>query len=151
MPIQIGVGALACAAVRALADGERVIVGVEPADAGCALAAVRAGGRPVLVPGPHRSIMAGLNCGLASQVALPDMAAGITAFCTIDDARRRGGGAAAARRTGCAAARPARPAWPGCSRCAPTGRRTPGSASGWAARPAALAICTEATDRRGVV
>ena len=86
MPIQIGVGALACAAVRALADGERVIVGVEPADAGCALAAVRSGdGRPVLVPGPHRSIMAGLNCGLASQVALPDMAAGITAFALIED------------------------------------------------------------------
>jgi len=72
--------------VRALADGERVIVGVEPADAGCALAAVRGDGRPVLVPGPHRSIMAGLNCGLASQVALPDMAAGIAAFCTIEDA-----------------------------------------------------------------
>ena len=86
VPIQIGVGALACAAVRALADGERVIVGVEPADAGCVLAAVRAGdGRPVLVPGPHRSIMAGLNCGLASRVALPDMAAGISAFALIED------------------------------------------------------------------
>jgi diaminopropionate ammonia-lyase len=42
-------------------------------------------GRPVLVPGPHRSIMAGLNCGLASRVALPDMVAGIDAFCAIDD------------------------------------------------------------------
>jgi len=84
-PIQIGVGALACAAVRALADGERVIIGVEPADAACVLEAVRGGAGPVLVPGPHRSIMAGLNCGLASQVALPDMAAGITAFCTIED------------------------------------------------------------------
>jgi len=87
LAIQIGVGALACAAVRALADGERVIIGVEPADAGCVLEAVRSGGgRPVLVPGPHHSIMAGLNCGLASQVALPDMAAGIAAFCTIEDA-----------------------------------------------------------------
>lgn len=85
MPIQIGVGALASAAVRALADGERVIIGVEPADAGCVLQAVRGGGEPVLVPGPHRSIMAGLNCGLASQVALPDICAGITAFCTIED------------------------------------------------------------------
>lgn len=87
VPIQIGVGALACAAVRALADGERVIIGVEPSDAACVLAAVRSGdGRPVLVPGPHHSIMAGLNCGLASQVALPDMTAGIAAFCTIEDA-----------------------------------------------------------------
>lgn len=85
VPIQIGVGALACAAVRALADGARVIIGVEPADAGCALEAVRGGDGPVLVPGPHHSIMAGLNCGLASQVALPDMAGGLAALCTIED------------------------------------------------------------------
>jgi diaminopropionate ammonia-lyase len=45
---------------------------------------VRAGA-PVLVDGPHRSVMAGLNCGLASRVALPDMARGIAAFCAIDD------------------------------------------------------------------
>jgi diaminopropionate ammonia-lyase len=83
--IQIGVGALASAAVRALAAPGRVIVGVEPAGAGCALAAVRRGA-PVLVEGPHRSIMAGLNCGLASRVALPAMKAGISVFCTIDDA-----------------------------------------------------------------
>jgi diaminopropionate ammonia-lyase len=82
--IQIGVGALASAAVRALAAPGRVLVGVEPADAACALAAVRAGG-PVLVGGPHRSLMAGLNCGTASLVALPDMHAGIAAFCAIDD------------------------------------------------------------------
>jgi diaminopropionate ammonia-lyase len=82
--IQIGVGALASAAVRALAAPGRVIVGVEPGDADCARQAVR-DGRPILVPGPHRSIMAGLNCGRASRVALPDMAAGIDAFCAIDD------------------------------------------------------------------
>jgi diaminopropionate ammonia-lyase len=82
--VQIGVGALAAAAVRALHAPGRVIVGVEPGDAACALEAVRTGA-PVLVPGPHRSIMAGLNCGVASAVALPDMAAGIDAFCTIDD------------------------------------------------------------------
>lgn len=82
--IQIGVGALASAAVRALAAPGRVLVGVEPAAAACALEAVRAG-EPVLVPGPHRSLMAGLNCGLASLVALPDMATGFAAFCAIDD------------------------------------------------------------------
>jgi diaminopropionate ammonia-lyase len=82
--IQIGVGALASAAVRALAAPGRVLIGVEPADAACTLEAIR-GGRPVLVPGPHRSLMAGLNCGIASLVALPDMAAGIAAFCAIDD------------------------------------------------------------------
>ncbi|HVF79719.1 MAG TPA: pyridoxal-phosphate dependent enzyme [Solirubrobacteraceae bacterium] len=82
--IQIGVGALACAFVRALAAPGRVLVGVEPGDADCALQAVR-DGTPILVPGPHRSIMAGLNCGRASRIALPDMAAGIDAFCAIDD------------------------------------------------------------------
>jgi diaminopropionate ammonia-lyase len=82
--IQIGVGALASAAARALAAPGRVIVGVEPADAACALQAVRRGA-VVLVGGPHRSIMAGLNCGRASRVALPDMATGIAAFCTVDD------------------------------------------------------------------
>ncbi len=82
--VQIGVGALASAAVRALARPGRVLVGVEPADAACALEAVR-GGAPVLVAGPHRSVMAGLCCGLASQVALADMTRGIAAFCAIDD------------------------------------------------------------------
>ena len=82
--VQIGVGALASAAVRALAAPGRVLVGVEPADAACALEAVRRG-ETVLVPGPHRSIMAGLSCGLASPVALPEMAAGIGAFCAIGD------------------------------------------------------------------
>ncbi len=148
MTIQIGVGALACAAVRALADGRRVIVGVEPADAACALAAVRAGGRPVLVPGPHRSIMAGLNCGLASQVALPDMAAGITAFCSVEDADAeaavrllledglRGGETGASGLAGLLALHADRPQ--------DTWQRF-----GLGERPAALVICTEApTDAR---
>ena len=82
--VQIGVGALASAAVRALAAPGRVIVGVEPADAACALEAVRAGAVTRL-PGPQESIMAGLNCGTASPVALPDMAAGIAWFCAVDD------------------------------------------------------------------
>jgi len=147
VPIQIGVGALACAAVRALADGERVIIGVEPADAGCVLEAVRAG-RPVLVPGPHRSIMAGLNCGLASQVALPDMAAGIAAFALIEDEDAaaavrllyadglRCGETGASGLAGLLALRADRPhdTW---------------ERFGLGPRPAALMICTEApTDER---
>ncbi len=82
--IQIGVGALAVAAVRALAAPGRVILSVEPAHAACAMAAVRAG-EPVALPGPQDSIMAGLNCGTASPLALPDIQAGIAAFCAIDD------------------------------------------------------------------
>ena len=148
VPIQIGVGALACAAVRALADGQRVIIGVEPADAGCVLEAVRDGGRPVLVPGPHRSIMAGLNCGLASPVALPDIAAGITAFCTVQDGDAetavrlllqdglRCGETGASGLAGLLALRADRPhdTW---------------ERFGLGRRPAALTICTEApTDER---
>jgi len=139
--IQIGVGALASAAVRALAAPGRVIVGVEPGDAACGLAAVRAG-RPVLVPGPHASIMAGLNCGLASQVALPDMTAGIAAFCAIDDA---------------SAEQAMRLLLRDGLRCGETGasgvagllalREAHGEAAwtrlGLGERPAALAICTE--------
>ncbi len=82
--IQIGVGALASAAIRALAAPERVFVGVEPVDGACALEAVR-NGVVTRVPGPQQSIMAGLNCGTASPIALPDMAGGIAAFCAIDD------------------------------------------------------------------
>jgi diaminopropionate ammonia-lyase len=148
VPIQIGVGALACAAVRALADGERIIVGVEPADAGCALEAVRDNGRPVLVPGPHRSIMAGLNCGLASPVALPDMAAGITAFCTVQDADAeaavrllfadglRCGETGASGLAGLLALAADRP-------------REPWSRFGLGAQPSALVICTEAPTDAG--
>ena len=141
--IQIGVGALASAAVRALAAPGRVIVGVEPAGADCALRAVRSG-RPVLVEGPQRSVMAGLNCGLASRIALPDMAAGIDAFCAIDDAAaedavrlllRDGmacGETGAAGVAGLLALREARAdgAWQQLGVADP--------------RPAALAICTEA-------
>ena len=139
--IQIGVGALASAAVRALAAPERVILGVEPAGAACVLAAVRAG-RPVLVPGPHTSIMAGLNCGLASQVALPDITAGIAAFCAIGDR---------------AAEHALRLLYADGLRCGETGasgvagllalREAHGEEAwtrlGLGPRPAALAICTE--------
>lgn len=145
--IQIGVGALASAAVRALAAPGRVLLGVEPAGADCALQAVR-DGRPVLVAGPHRSIMAGLNCGRASRVALPDMAAGIDAFCAIgDDAAERAvrlllrdgltcGETGAAGVAGLLALREDRPArtW---------------ESLGLDVAPAALAICTEGpTDPR---
>jgi diaminopropionate ammonia-lyase len=140
--LQIGVGALASAAVRALDAPGRVLVGVEPGDAACALAAVRAG-QPVLVPGPHRSVMAGLSCGLASQVALPDMARGIAAFCAIDDR---------------AAERAVRILLADGLACGETGasgvaglvalREAWGAASwerlGAGSRPAALALCTEA-------
>src|SRR5262249_6549497 len=60
------------------------IVAVEPADAACGLASAVAG-HPVEVPGPHRSIMAGLNCGNVSIVAWPVLQRGVDAFVTVSD------------------------------------------------------------------
>ncbi|MGH2946482.1 MAG: pyridoxal-phosphate dependent enzyme [Solirubrobacteraceae bacterium] len=80
--VQIGVGSFAAAMVRRFA-GTR-IVGVEPVAAACALASAEAG-RPVEVPGPHDSAMAGLNCGRVSPVAWPVISRGIEAFATVGD------------------------------------------------------------------
>ncbi len=82
--VQMGVGALA-AAVVAHYEGRSAIVGVEPDSAACNLASAAAG-EPVLVPGPHRSIMAGLNCGNVSLIAWPAVRRGVDVFVAIDDA-----------------------------------------------------------------
>jgi diaminopropionate ammonia-lyase len=82
--VQIGVGALASAVARALSTQWRFVLGVEPADADCALRAVR-DGPDARAPGPHRSVMVGLNCGSVSPLALPDLQAGIDAFCAVED------------------------------------------------------------------
>lgn len=90
--VQIGVGAFAAAVTRhyrrpGVAPAPR-IVGVEPEDAACLLASMRAG-RITLVPGPHRSIMAGLNAGLPSSIAWPTLSAGVDCFAAIGDERAR--------------------------------------------------------------
>lgn len=82
--VQMGVGALAAAVVHHFAGTATVAV-VEPESAACGMAAARAG-HPVEVPGPHRSIMAGLNCGLASPIAWSTLAEGVDEFVTVDDA-----------------------------------------------------------------
>jgi diaminopropionate ammonia-lyase len=91
LAVQMGVGSLAAAAVLHYRTGDRArprIVGVEPADAACVLASARAG-EVTEVPAPHRSIMAGLNCGLPSPLALPLLDAGIDDFvATADDDAR---------------------------------------------------------------
>jgi diaminopropionate ammonia-lyase len=90
--VQIGVGALAAAVVRHFRRPEAapgvVILGVEPSKAACALASIEAG-EIVEVPGPHDSIMAGLNCGIASPLAWPLVSNGIDAFVAVDDERAR--------------------------------------------------------------
>ena len=85
--IPVGVGALAAAAVRHYRAGNDApprILGVEPADAACVLASLRADDLTT-VPGPHRSIMAGLNCGTPSRIAWPAVRRGLDAVVAIDD------------------------------------------------------------------
>jgi diaminopropionate ammonia-lyase len=91
--VPAGVGALAAAAAASLRAGIEpgdgpLLVAVEPDTAACVTAAVEAG-HVVEVAGPHRSIMAGLNCGLASPLALPAVTAAFDAFVAVDDARCR--------------------------------------------------------------
>lgn len=91
--VPLGVGALGASAGACLRSGREpddgpLLIGVEPDTAACVTAAVVAG-RLVEVPGPHRSIMAGLNCGLASMLTLPTVTATFDAFVAIDDDRCR--------------------------------------------------------------
>jgi len=86
--VQTGVGALAAAVIRHFAasggpENPHVVV-VEPLTAACALAAAEVGG-PALVPGPHPSVMAGLNCGAVSPLAAPLLDAAVSAYCAISD------------------------------------------------------------------
>ncbi len=82
--VPMGVGALA-AAVATHYAARAVIVVVEPLSAACGMHSAEAG-RPVEVPGPHDSIMAGLNCGTVSIVAWPAVSAGTDVFVAVDDA-----------------------------------------------------------------
>ena len=86
--VQIGVGSLAAAATAFFHGWSRRprLVGVEPVGADCLLQSARAG-HSVTVPGPHRSSMAGLNCGTASSIALPLLLAGMDAFLAVTDER----------------------------------------------------------------
>ena len=65
-------------------DPNLSILSVEPARAACMQASIEAG-RIVSVPGPHVSIMAGLNCGRPPMLAWPIVSAGVDACISIDD------------------------------------------------------------------
>ena len=90
--VQVGVGALAAAVVNHYRQAERktppTILSVEPLRAACVLESMAAG-KIVSVPGPHDSIMAGLNCGQPSIIAWPIISSGIDAFVAISDERAR--------------------------------------------------------------
>ena len=102
--VQNGVGALAAAVGTHYCGGSGdsavgrgdgcdggqgpLLVAVEPDDAACMLESLTAG-RIVTVPGPHRSIMAGLNCGTLSMVAWPVLQRTFQLCMTVDDDRAR--------------------------------------------------------------
>jgi diaminopropionate ammonia-lyase len=86
--VQVGVGAFAAAVARHFcrpgASPRPKLVGVEPAGAACLFESVAAG-HIVSVPGPHDSIMAGLNCGRPSLVAWPTLSRSIDLLVSVDD------------------------------------------------------------------
>lgn len=88
--VQIGVGSFAEAIVRhyCAMNSSTTIIGVEPDSAACVLESVKAG-KIVKVPGPHTSIMAGMNCDSPSLVSFPVMQKGIGCFISISDNRAK--------------------------------------------------------------
>lgn len=82
--IPIGVGSLAVAAANHWPGEAPKLVGLEPETAACALESIVAG-EPVTVPGPHESMMAGLNAGTLSHLAWPVLRDRYDAFVAIDD------------------------------------------------------------------
>lgn len=86
--VQMGVGALAAAVMAhyRAADGSGPLsIVVEPDTAACGLRSAEAG-ELVTVAGPHHSVMAGLNCGRASELAWPTVVAGADVFVAVGDA-----------------------------------------------------------------
>lgn len=84
--IQLGVGALGAATVPFARRRGATLVGVEPIVAACNYYSLAAGEIRYL-PGPHDSIMAGLNCGLVSEVAWPVVSAHLDYALAIEDRR----------------------------------------------------------------
>jgi diaminopropionate ammonia-lyase len=88
MVVQVGVGAFAAAVARHFrrprASPHPKLMSVEPASADCLLESVEAGSI-VSVPGPHDSIMSGLNCGKPSLVAWPTVSRGIDLHIAVND------------------------------------------------------------------
>jgi diaminopropionate ammonia-lyase len=87
--IPVGVGALAAATIThfksAGGSGQVTLLGVEPETARCVTESLRAG-KPVMLPFPQTSIMAGLNCGMPSRLAWPLLERGIDAMAAVSDA-----------------------------------------------------------------
>lgn len=83
-----GVGAFAASGVAHYRNRSlpTTLVTVEPSDAACVLESIRRA-EMVEVPGPHRSMMVGLNCGNASLIAFPVLLNGLDFAVAIGDDR----------------------------------------------------------------
>ncbi len=83
--VPVGVGAFMAAAVTHYRSGQHrpVLVSVEPDDANCVQMST-INGEITETPGPHRSIMVGLNCGVPSPLAWPMMASGVEWCVSVD-------------------------------------------------------------------
>ncbi|WP_019587685.1 diaminopropionate ammonia-lyase [Deinococcus apachensis] len=86
--VQMGVGSLAAAVIHHYRGPGRKteVVGVEPTRADCVLRSLEAG-ELTEAPGPHGSIMAGLNCGNTSPLAWPLLRGGLSASVAVPDMR----------------------------------------------------------------
>ncbi|HEX7301123.1 MAG TPA: diaminopropionate ammonia-lyase [Solirubrobacteraceae bacterium] len=85
--VQLGVGSFGAAVIRHVRQpGPQAprIVGVEPEQAACVLASLAAD-RRLTIPGPHHTVMAGLNCGTPSLVAWPLLREGLDGVVALDD------------------------------------------------------------------
>jgi len=85
--VQLGVGAFGSAVIRHFrqpGNHSPRIVGIEPAAAACVMASLAAD-RRLTIPGPHDSVMAGLNCGTPSLIAWPYLRLGLDAVVAIED------------------------------------------------------------------
>jgi diaminopropionate ammonia-lyase len=82
--VPVGVGSFASAAAADLHQASCHIVTAEPTAADCLWQSLAAAA-PVVVPGPHRSSMAGLNCGEVSADAWPILQRAVRAAVRVSD------------------------------------------------------------------
>lgn len=82
----LGVGALGAATVAHFhdADPRPVMIGVEPLEAACVQEALEVG-EVITIESQFRTSMVGLNCGTASKIAYPTLAAGLDWTVAISD------------------------------------------------------------------
>jgi diaminopropionate ammonia-lyase len=83
--VPVGVGSLAQAVVTHYRRGDRApaVLAVEPENAACVLASLRAGALRSVPTGG--TVMAGLNCGTPSSLAWPVLAGGLDAAIAVPD------------------------------------------------------------------